>query len=103
MSGPPAVTKRISDRQTVEYEVAAVSDWDGFDSLIAYLRKHWAGEVTESVDHIYSRRWVVRVEGVPISVYHDSQIGTYMVREDRVGVDDLLERIAADMTRRLAE
>lgn len=101
MSGLLSVTKRTSDQQTVEYGVAAVSDWDGFDSLIAYLQKHWAGEVAESVDDIYSRRWVVRVDGVPISVYHDSQIGTYMVRE--VGVDDLLERITADLAKRLAE
>ena len=103
MSDLPAVTRRVNDQGLVEYRVAAVSDWDGFDSLVAYLQKHWQGQVSESVDDIYSRRWVVRVERTPISICHDSQIGNYFLREDSVADQDLLERIAADLTQRLSQ
>jgi len=97
----PPVTKRTNENGFVEYHLSFDGAWDGLDSFVKYLQKHWNGEVSESVDSIYSRRWVVRSEYVPISIYHDSQLGNFFLRED--GVDDLslLERIAVDVAERM--
>lgn len=97
----PTVTKSTNDKGFVEYHLGFDSAWDGVDSFVKYLQKQWKGEVSESVDSIYSRRWVVRSSGVPISIYHDSQLGNFFLRED--GVDDLglLEKIALDVAERM--
>ena len=97
----PPVTKRTNENGFVEYHLGFDSAWDGVDSFVKYLQKQWNGEVSESVDSIYSRRWVVRSAGVPISIYHDSQLGNFFLRED--GVDDLalLEKIALDVAEKM--
>lgn len=76
------------------------SEWDGFDSFVQYLRKHWHAEIIEANDLVYSRRWVLRSNAVPISVYHDSQIGNYFLREDGFSDQSLLGSIEADLIQR---
>ena len=98
----PSIRKFKNVNGVVEYHIEVDSEWDGFDSFVQYLQKHWQAEVSESVDLVYSRRWVLRVQGVPISVYHDSQIGNYFLREDGSDDQSLLERIEADLIRRLS-
>ena len=95
------VTKSTNQNGAVEYHLEFDSAWDGIDSFVKYLSKHWAGDVSESADSIYSRRWVVRSRGVPISIYHDSQLGNYFLREDGVSDLTLLEEIAADLMERM--
>lgn len=97
----PTVTKRKNEKGAVEYHLGFDSAWDGVDSFVTYLQRQWNGEVSEAVDSIYSRRWVVRAAGVSISIYHDSQLGNFFLRED--GVDDLalLEEIALDVAERM--
>ena len=99
----PLVAKRKSDKGGMEYTLYFAGHWDDFDSFVQYLIEYWRAQVNESVDGIYSRRWVLRCGAVPISVYHDSQLGNYFLRED--GVDDrrLLEEIADDVIKRVAE
>lgn len=99
----PEVTKFKNEKGEIEYGLTSVSDWDGFDSFVKYLQKYWQAEVSESADWIYSRRWVLRSHGVPISVYHDSQIGNYFVREDGDSDQSLLEKIADDVTQRFSQ
>jgi hypothetical protein len=99
----PEITKRQNENGQIEYRLTSVCDWYGFDSFIAYLQKHWNAQISESADWVYSRRWVLRLEGVPISVYHDSQIGNYFLREDGSEDQSLLEKIAADVTHRLSQ
>lgn len=96
------VLKRINEKGFSEYSLEYDSAWDGLDSFIMYLKKHWNAEVIESVDEIYSRRWVVRINGVSISVYHDSQLGNYFVREDGEGDLSVLEKIETDLLRRMS-
>ncbi|RCS58579.1 hypothetical protein [Parvibium lacunae] len=97
---PPIRTCKNKDG-AVEYHIEVDSEWDGLDSFVQYLQKHWQAEVNESSDSIYSRRWVLRSNDVPISVYHDSQIGNYFLREDGIDDQSLLEKIKADLMQRL--
>jgi hypothetical protein len=69
---------------------------------VQYLKKHWQAEVIESSDSIYSRCWMLRSGGIPISVYYDSQIGNYFLREDGSDDQSLLEKIEEDLIRRLS-
>ncbi|WP_243040849.1 hypothetical protein [Dyella sedimenti] len=98
----PPITKAVGREGRVEYHFWADQTWDGFDSLVKYIEKHWDGVVIESVDNVYSRRWVLRSGGVSISVYHDGQDGNYFVREDGEADQSLLEAIEADLQKRLA-
>jgi hypothetical protein len=98
----PVVAKLINEQGYVEYHVEYITGWDGFDLLVQYLVKHWQTEVIESVDWIYSRRWVLRSGKVFISVYYDSQLGNYFVREDGSEDQSLLEEIEADLVKRLS-
>lgn len=99
----PVMATCINKDGATEYHLLADGVWDGFDSFVQYLQQHWQAEVSESEDWIYSRRWVLRSRGVPISVYHDSQIGNYFLREDGNSDQTLLEEIANDVTRRLSQ
>lgn len=101
MSISPITKSTNKDGATV-YHLEFDSAWDGIDSLVKYLQKYWNGEVSEQRDEIYSRRWVLRSNGVPISIYHDSQLGNYFVREDGEDDQTLLEEIAADLTKRMS-
>lgn len=96
------VTKCKNKNGETEYHLEFDSAWDGFDSFVQYLQRHWHAKVSESSDKIYSRRWVLRVNGVPVSVYHDSQIGNYFLREDGVLDQSQLEQIEADLVRRMS-
>ena len=99
----PEITMRKNENGHIEYRLSSVSDWEGFDSFVAYLQKHWNAQISESADWVYSRRWVLRLREVPISVYHDSQIGNYFLREDGNQDQSLLQQIAADVTHRLSQ
>ncbi|WP_172200538.1 hypothetical protein [Niveibacterium sp. COAC-50] len=99
----PVISKGVNKNGCIEYHVNAVADWDGFDSLIKYLEKYWHAAVVESDDGVYSRRKVLRSGDVPITIYHDSQIGNYFLREDDSADQSLLEKIEADLVQRLSE
>lgn len=96
------VLKRVNENGLVEYYLEFDPVWDGFDSFVRYLYKHWSAQLVESVDGVYSRRWVLRVMGVCVSVYHDSQLGNYFVREDGGKDQEILEKIEADLLRRMS-
>jgi hypothetical protein len=96
------VTTRVNENGVTEYHVLAVSDWNGFDTLIQYLKKHWGAVTLEFSDEIYSRRWVLSIKDVRISFYHDSQKGNYFLCEETKESSKIAEDIAADIGRRLA-
>ncbi|WP_097304340.1 hypothetical protein [Pseudomonas chlororaphis] len=96
----PAVTKRKNEKGETEYHVGAVSDWEGFESLVKYLEKYWQAVPIQMDDNIYSRRWLLRSGEVLITIYHDSQVGNYFVREDGVEEQGLLEQIEGDLIER---
>lgn len=96
------VLKIVNEGGLSEYHLEFDPAWDGLDSFVKYLKKHWNAKVVESVDGIYSRRWVLRIQDVPVSVYHDGQIGNYFVREDGEKDQELLEEIEADVLRRMS-
>lgn len=99
---PSPHCKGKKQKGLMEYDFLADPSWEGFDSLVKYLQKYWQAEINESSDLVYSRRCVLISNGIPISVYHDSQLGNYFLRED--GVDDttLLDDIAKDLERHLS-
>ena len=98
----PLVLRATSAKGNIEYHLEFDPVWDGLDSFVEYLKKHWNAEVIEATDGIYSRRWVVRINDIPISIYHDSQMGNYFVREDGCPDQDLLEKIESDLIRRMS-
>ena len=100
-SAVPPITRSINANGAVEYHIEADPGWEGFDSLVRYLQAQWGAEVCESSDGVYSRRWVLRAEGVPITVRHDSHLGNFFLREDGSKDQSTLDKIAADLTRRL--
>ena len=102
MTKLPTVTKGKGKDGLVQYHFWQDQSWGGFDSLVQYLKVHWDAVVAESVDVVYSRRWVLRSRDVSISVYHDSQLGNYFVREDGGADQSLLEAIEADLRKRLS-
>ncbi|QDE39484.1 hypothetical protein FIV34_09855 [Luteibacter pinisoli] len=97
----PALTKSIDESGRVLYHYWADQTWDGFDSLVKYLEKHWDGVPIEEVDEVYSRRWVLRFNAISIAICHDGLKGTYFVRDDGKSDQTLLESIEADLLRRL--
>lgn len=100
--GISPVLKRVNTDGAVEYHLEFDKTWDGFDSFVRYLKKHWQAEVTEVGDFVYSRRQVLRSNGIPITVYHDSQIGNYFLREDGLQDQGLLEKIESDLIIRMS-
>lgn len=101
MKNPPII-KIVKDDGEVQYHIEVEPGWDGFDSFVNYLKRYWHAEVSESNDLVYSRRWVLRSGEVPISIYHDSQLGNYFLREDGVKDQLLLDNIALDVAERLS-
>ena len=100
---PSVITRRTNENGYIEYHTNPITGWDGFDSLTKYLIKYWQAEIIESADWIYSRRKVLRSGSVFISIYYDSQIGNYFLREDGSNDQSLLEEIEADLIRRLSD
>lgn len=96
------VLKRTNEQGNIEYHLEFDPVWEGLDSFVKYLMKHWGATVVESTDDVYSRRWVLRLEGVSISVYHDSQLGNYFLREDGEKDQSLLEKIETDLVSRMS-
>lgn len=97
------ISKRSNEKGQVEYHVDAISDWEGFDSIVKYLKKYRCAIPLQIDDKVYSRRWVLKSGSVSISIYHDSQIGNYLVREDGINDQSLLEQIEADLINRFQE
>ncbi|MBR1232046.1 hypothetical protein [Bradyrhizobium sp. AUGA SZCCT0182] len=95
------ITKGIDDEGKVTYYFWADPSWEGFDSLVHYLQKYWKAIVCESVDSVYSRRWVVVLDSIQISIHHDSQIGNYFQRNGSLANAPLLDEIYADLLERL--
>ena len=95
-----AVTKSKRDNGAIEYHLSYDASWDGFDSLIAYMKKHWGGRPVSTQDDIYSRSWVMDFKGIIIAIRHDSQIGNYFYRDDDSSNDNLLENIENDLNNR---
>lgn len=98
----PPITKDVGKSGCVEYHFSADQTWSGFDSLVKYIMKYWNAVPIESVDNIYSRRWILRSGDVSISVYHDSHAGNYFLREDGKTDQTLLEAIETDLLKRLS-
>jgi hypothetical protein len=90
------VTIRINSEGKVECHLGFSSDWDGFDSIVKFLKKYWQASPVQFADNI-SRRWVLICNGVALTVYHDSQIGNYLVVENGEDKDNLLGQIEADL------
>lgn len=63
---------RVDDASgNVIYHYLADATWDGFDSLIKYLRKHWSALVWQEGDEIYSRTWLLRVGCEDVEIRFD--------------------------------
>ena len=94
------VTIRINSEGKFECHLGFSSDWDGFDSIVKYLKKYRQASPVQFADNIYSRRWVLICNGVALTVYHDCQIGNYLVVENGEDKDNLLGQIEADLIER---
>ncbi|TGG93454.1 hypothetical protein E4656_10425 [Natronospirillum operosum] len=98
----PIVTKSVNNDGATQYHLQFDSEWGGVESFAKYLQKYWQAELLDKTDSVYSRKWVLRSGGVLISVYHDSQIGNYFLREDGESDEALLRQIEADLIHRMS-
>lgn len=85
----------------VTYHFLADPSWEGFESLVDYMKKYWSAIVTQSSDEVYTRTWEIRANGVSIRVRHDSQAGNSFFRASD-GDDTLLDAMYTDLKKRLA-
>ncbi len=96
---PVVFSKR---RGTLEVDICAVPDWDGFDKLIQFLKNFYMVEVRESYDGPDARRWVLHAEGVTFELHHDDPYGNTLVASANDASEGLVGRIGADLKERLA-
>jgi hypothetical protein len=96
----PAITKSIDHDGVVQYHFWADQTWDGFDSLVGYLRKYWNASIVDSVDEVYSRRWMLQLGSTNVTVFHDSQEGNRFRSDNGHQAEVLMNDIEADLLRR---
>ena len=81
-------------------DVAAISDWEGFEKLGAYIEKHHGGHIVEKLDGPDMRVWKIDVGGCVIVVEHDDPYGN-SIKSTTLEGDPVVRRIFEDLQKRL--
>lgn len=95
-------SKNLEEKH-IEYHILGVSDWDFFDILIAFLKKHYDAEVAIEDDGIFTRSHQLRIRDEYLILKHHEDIGNWFYSCQPEGDSDLMEAIAADLDTRLRE
>lgn len=85
----------------MEADVVALQDWDGFDSIAAYLQSQHHAIPTEQLDGPESRVWKFSVGDSSISL-HNNPEGNYLKAAGDKSLK-ALHAIVADLEKRLAD
>ncbi len=95
-----SITK--NSNRFVEVDVHAVSDWDGFDKLIAFLKNEYSVIVIEQFDGPDARRWILESEGIKLELLHDDPYGNTIVSVS-LASNEKVKEIGNDLKERLSD
>ncbi len=76
MDKPVLFNKKTS--QSLEVDICAISDWEGFDKIIQFLKNEYAVEIESQIDGPDARRWVLKARGKKFELRHDDGYGNYI-------------------------
>jgi hypothetical protein len=86
----------------LEVNICPISDWDGFDKIIQFLKNEYSAEILSQVDGPGSRRWVVKIKNQEIELRHDDGYGNYLFAPS-LESEEIVREIGRDLENRLQE
>ena len=84
-----------------EVDVAAISDWDGFELLAKFIEKNYGGEVINRIEGPESRVWTINIDEKIITL-HNNPYGNSFKASDNEAIE-LLKIISKDLENRLSQ
>jgi hypothetical protein len=87
--------------------VRAVSEWEGFDKLIQFLKNEYSVEILQCLDAPdmrQYRRWVLKAEGHTFELIHDDFFGNTWgnsIVAPTIDSRDIVRKIGLDLEKRL--
>jgi hypothetical protein len=87
--------------QSLEVDICAISDWNGFDKLIQFLKNEYSVEIVNKIDGPDARRWILKVRGLEFELRHDDGYGNYFYASS-ADSEDIIKEIGEDLERRLS-
>jgi hypothetical protein len=85
---------------SLEVDICAIPDWEGFDKLIRFLKKEYGVDVIQSFDGPDARRWILNLKGHEFELIHHDGYGNYMVGKTLIS-QKLIREIGLDIEKRL--
>lgn len=82
--------------------VLDIPDWDGFDKLIQFVKKHYDAEVITEADGPGARCWILSSKGQKFKLVHDDGYGNYFEPLTKNDESIVLE-ICRDLEQRLSK
>ena len=101
MSNVKNISLILEKDSFLKVDVGAVSDWDGFDKLIQFLKNEYKIEVLKEIDGPDARRWLLRSEGCDFELQHDDPYGNLIVATSKES-EELVRKIGLDLEQRLS-
>ncbi|PJB78687.1 MAG: hypothetical protein CO090_06285 [Acidobacteria bacterium CG_4_9_14_3_um_filter_49_7] len=86
--------------QPLEVDICAISDWEGFDKLIQFLKKEYFVDVISQIDGPGARRWILKARGKEFELRHDDGYGNYLFAPS-LGSEKIVRAIGKDLESRL--
>jgi hypothetical protein len=83
----------------LKVEVFVISDWDGFEKLIKFMKTYYNVEVSKKIDGPDARRWILRRNSESMELHHDDLYGNTLIACD-LESNDLVKSIGLDLTER---
>ena len=84
----------------VETHIAGAGGWEDFESIVAYLRKSFDAVVSERMDEVFTRNWILTIGNESVVLRHHEDFGNFFWCED--DETELVARIASELAKRLA-
>jgi len=85
----------------IEVDICEVSDWEGFDKLILFLKNEYSISITKKIDGPDARRWVLKSGESDFELVHDSPYGNTLISTNEKS-NALVKNIGLDLSRRLS-
>jgi len=89
-----------SKKYPLEVYVYAVSDWDGFDKLIQFMKTEYSVEIIECIDGPDARRCILKSEEKVFELRYDDPYGNSLVAISESSVE-IVRKIGKDLEGRL--
>ena len=78
-----------------------VSNCDGFDKLIQYMKNEFSVKVIDSFDGPAARRWILESEGIRFELIYDDGCGNYLLAPT-IESETIVKKIGSDLETRFA-